>query len=54
MTQNQSLVNGDVLGLGSVKLLFWLGTVHPQRLSTRAAAVWAMLAAVTAVQDCLL
>ena len=54
MTDDQSLVNGDVLGLGSVKLQFWLGTVQQQRLSTREAAVWALLAAVTAVQVCLL
>jgi hypothetical protein len=37
-----------------VKLQFWLGTVQQQRLSTREAAVWALLAAVTAVQVCLL
>ena len=54
MTKNQSLVNGDVLGLGSVKLQFWLGTVQQRRLSTREAAVWALLAAVTAVQVSLL
>lgn len=54
MTDDQPLVNGDVLGLGSVKLQFWLGTVQQQRLSTREAAVWALLAAVTAVQVCLL
>ena len=54
MTDDQPLTNGDVIGLGSVKLRFWLGTVQQQRLSTREAAVWALLAAVTAVQICLL
>ncbi len=54
MTKNQPLANGDVLALGSVKLQFWLGTVQQQRLSTREAAVWALLAAVTAVQVCLM
>ena len=54
MADDQPLANGDVLGLGSVKLQFWLGTVQQQRLSTREAAVWALLAAVTAVQVCLL
>ena len=54
MIENQPLANGDVLALGSVKLQFWLGTVQQQRLSTREAAVWALLAAVTAVQVCLM
>ena len=54
MTEFQPLANGDVLALGSVKLQFWLGTVQQQRLSTREAAVWALLTAVTAVQVCLL
>ena len=54
MAKFQPLANGDVLELGSVKLQFWLGTVQQQQLSTREAAVWALLAAVTAVQVCLL
>ena len=54
MADDQSLANGDVLELGSVKLQFWLGTVQQQRLSAREAAVWALLAAVTAMQVCLL
>jgi len=54
MEDEQPLANGDVLALGSVKLQFWLGTVQQRRLSTREAAVWALLAAVTAVQVSLL
>ena len=54
MTDDQPLANGDVFGIGSVKLQFWLGTVQQQQLSAREADVWALLAAVTAVQVCLL
>ena len=54
MTDGQPLANGDVLELGSVKLQFWLGTVRQHRISAREAAVWALLAAVTAAQVCLL
>ncbi len=54
MTDAQPLANGDILALGSVKLQFWLGNVQQHRLSTREATVWALLAAVTAVQVCLM
>jgi pSer/pThr/pTyr-binding forkhead associated (FHA) protein len=48
--QTATLRNGDLLGLGSVKLQFWLAATRQRGLRLREALVWALLAAVTLVQ----
>ena len=48
--QTATLRNGDLLGLGSVQLRFWLAATRQRGLRLREALVWALLAAVTLVQ----
>jgi len=48
--QSATLRNGDLLGLGSVQLQFWLAATRQRGLRWREALVWALLAAVTLVQ----
>jgi Inner membrane component of T3SS, cytoplasmic domain len=48
--QAQSLHNGDIIGLGSVKIQFWLAAMHQRRLSPREMFVWALIAVVCVTQ----
>ncbi len=52
--QNQTLRNGDIITLGSVKLQFWLAAARQRGLRLRELFVWALVLAVTAGQFALI
>jgi pSer/pThr/pTyr-binding forkhead associated (FHA) protein len=47
---NAPLRNGDIIGLGSVKLQFWLAAVQQRGLRLRELFVWGLLVLVTLAQ----
>jgi pSer/pThr/pTyr-binding forkhead associated (FHA) protein len=52
--QNQTLRNGDIITLGSVKLQFWLTAARQRGLRLRELFVWTLVTAVTAGQFALI
>jgi hypothetical protein len=48
--QNKILRNGDIITVGSVKIQFWLAAARQRSLFVREFFLWALVAAVTAVQ----
>jgi hypothetical protein len=48
--QEETLRNGDVVGLGALKIRFWLGETRQAGLRLREGLVWAVLALITAGQ----
>jgi pSer/pThr/pTyr-binding forkhead associated (FHA) protein len=48
--QNTILRNGDTITVGSVKIQFWLAAARQGSLLAREFFLWALIAAVTAVQ----
>ncbi len=48
--QNALLRNGDLIGLGSVKLQFWLAATRQRGLRLRELFVWTLITVVTAAQ----
>ena len=48
--QNKILHNGDTITAGSVKIQFWLAAARQRSLLIRELFLWALIAAVTAVQ----
>lgn len=52
--QNQTLRNGDIITLGSVKLQFWLAAARQRGLRLRELFVWTLIAAVTVGQFALI
>lgn len=50
----QLLHNGDLIGIGMVKIQFWLGAVQQKKLGIREATAWTLLLAVTIAEIYLL
>ena len=50
----ERLHNGDFIGIGMVKIQFWLGAVQQKNLGLREAAAWTLLLAVTIAEIYLL
>lgn len=48
--QQLALRNGDLIGIGALKIQFWLGEAAQRGLKIREALVWAIIAAVTLTQ----
>ena len=48
--QHQALRNGDLIGIGPLKIQFWLGEAAQRGLRIREALVWVLIAAVTVTQ----
>jgi hypothetical protein len=52
--ENAPLRNGDIIGLGSVKLQFWLAAVQQRGLRLRELFVWGLIVLVTLAQFALI
>ncbi len=48
--REMTLRNGDVIGLGALRICFWLGETSQSSLRLREGLVWAVLALITAAQ----
>jgi hypothetical protein len=48
--QRAVLRNGDVIGIGSVKIQFWLGEARQRGLALQEGVVWAIIGVITALQ----